>query len=148
MAEGNIKALLISAVFLTMIVMGGVGMMAHFNSYNSDFSGSGKEYSEINSTLNRYSDLTGEVESLSSSQDEGSFWDDLPVTGLLSTAWNGVTLLKSTVTIFTGSDEEEGLLSAGSRMLGVPSWVGVLFGLVVSIIVVFALWALVFQREP
>jgi hypothetical protein len=142
MAYGPLKPsiYILGIIFFTGIILGGLGLMAEFQKTDATFMGD--QFQSFNSTFNQYNSLTGSVTTLQTSvSSPGSGWDVLGAfTALIGSAWNALRLLFTSFSFMTS-------VFAGLTMFGVPVWVGALLGLVVIVIIAFAIMSSIFRSE-
>ena len=130
-------------VVFTLVVVGGIAMMAELYKGSSVLAGSEK-FQEFNSSFNRLQDVQKETDRMKgvvSDPGEQDFNLFGVLGGLINGVWGGVKALWTSWDFTT--DAMEGL----STIWGVPSWIpSLLIGLVVAMIF-FAVIGLLFQKE-
>lgn len=133
---------IIGIILFTMFIMGGVYMIDVFQEKDSTFVDMTK-YSQFNKTFNKMSDVTTQVNTLQSGVTDSQ--NDYGVLGvlnsLISTGWNSLRLLFSSFGFM--NDVFKGL----STFFGVPAWISTIIILLVSAVIVFAIFSAIFQRE-
>lgn len=143
MARTIIRDLFFGFVLFTLFLVGGVSMMGIFNDSNSEFT-SDEKFVEFNRSMNKLGDVTTSVGSL---EDKvlADPEEDRGILGVLGTliggAWNALKTLVSSLN-FMG-DAFKGL----STTFGVPLWMTSLAALLITILIIFALYSALFQRE-
>jgi len=131
------------AILFTLIIVGGVAMLNEFNNNSASLLAETEHYADFNATFNKFNELNDSVDTLTGSLDktnpdvkDGTFLGDL-IRGSWST-------LKTIGTSFEFmSDGFNGL----TEFFGVPAWIPALLISLVGIMLVFAIWSAVFQRE-
>ena len=142
MVDTKISDYLIGIIIFTMVIVGGISMMTIFQSKNSAFLDTEK-FSKFNDTFNTYDDVvqeTGSIESsiTNSNPDPGLFG---VLNGLIQGAWQVLKLMFGSLSFMTA------VWTGLYTIFGVPLWVGVLIGSIVIVLIAFAIWSAIFQRE-
>lgn len=136
-------------IIFTLVVVGGIVLITQFRDTDSTFvDNAGNTLYRFNSTFNKMSDLNSQVSKMKNDaitpQDTGFFgMVNGVINGLINSAWTGLTFLFSGLTFM--DDAFQGL----SIFLGVPeiAFLGALLGLMVTIMIIFAIWGAAFMRE-
>jgi hypothetical protein len=136
MTEGNIKHYIIAIVIFTIIMVGGIISFASFGTYS--------RATEFNKTFNKMADVQSSVGGLQDQitggeADAGAFGF---LNALIGGAWNALK------TIFTSFDFMSAVLFGANSFFGVPTYIISLILLIISTIIIFAIYSAIFQREP
>lgn len=130
-------------ILFTLIIVGGVGMMASLNDHSASRLAESEKYAEFNRSFNTFSDVTSNVDSLEGSLGgtdpdvkDGTFLGDL-----IRGSW---TTLKTIGASFTFMDTA---LEESTDYFGVPAWIPQLIAALITVMLLFAIWSAVFQRE-
>lgn len=142
MAEILPRHYIIGIIFFVLIIVSGIGMIDIFQQTNESFI-DGEQYHKFNNTFNVMSELTTEVSSLRSgvegaSTDFGLFG---VLNSLISTSWNTLKLL---INSFSFMDAVFGGLYT---VFGIPAYIGNMIILAVTVILLFAIFSAIFQRD-
>lgn len=133
---------ILGIVIFMFFIIGGITLINNFSNDNDDFLEADK-YDKFNKTFNKLSIIDAKVDTLESgvknaNTDMGLFG---VLNSLINSAWNTLKLLTESLnfmdTVF------EGL----STIFGVPIWVSQVIIMIVTIIIVFAIYSAIFQRE-
>lgn len=130
-------------ILFTLIIVGGVNMLATLNDHSASLLDRSEHYSDFNATFNKFSELNDTVNSLSTSLDstnpdvkDGTFLGDL-----IRGSWNTLKTIRASF----------GFMNEGFRGLssffGMPAWIPALIISLIAIMLVFSIWSAVFQRE-
>ena len=132
---------LLAIIMFTFFIMAGVAMMGEFRKSDVNFM-TDTNSKAFNNTFNKYTDLTTSVTNLQTSvTDAGSDWGVFGVVNaLVGSAWNSLRLLFTSFSFMNG-------VFAGLEMFGIPSWVGGLATLTVTVILAFAIFSAIFNSE-
>lgn len=133
---------IIGIILFTIFIVGGVAMISIFNEKDSTFA-SDEKFTDFNKSFNKMNEVTESVESL----EEGitGARPDVGVFGVLNaliqSSWNSLKLIISSFGFMTD------VFAALSTVFGIPTWVGTLISLLVTVILVFGIWGAIFQRD-
>lgn len=135
---------IIGIIMFTFLIVGGLALLAEYNSYDETYIDQTK-YAEFNSTFNTYNDINEQVGGLQAGIEDAEPGQDYGTLGvleaLISSGWNTLQLMFQSFGFM--NDVFDGL----SDVFGIPAWVGVLITLIITTILVFAIYAAIFQRE-
>jgi hypothetical protein len=132
---------ILGIILFTFFIMGGIALMGEFRKGDATFM-SDSQTAGFNTTFNKYDTLTTSVTNLQGSvEDAGNEWGAYGVVGaLVGSAWNSLRLLFSSFSFMNS-------IFLGLGMFGVPSWVGGLAILAVTVIFAFAIYSAIFKAE-
>lgn len=132
---------ILGIIFFMGIILAGFGMMGEFRQSDATFMSDNKT-SAFNSTFNRYDELTASVTTIQGSVSTGgTSWGVFGVlNALIGSAWNALLLLFNSFGFMTA-------VFGGLTLFGIPGWVGALLGLVVIVIIAFAIMSAIFRQE-
>lgn len=119
--------------------------MNMFKSGNPNYITNQDKYEQFEDSFNKYDSLEGNITKLGGDLTNYQDSTDPSTFGvlgsLINSAWSVLQLMPTTLN-FMGS-----AFSGLNTVLGIPKWVGTLISLIVVVIIVFAIWAAIFQRE-
>lgn len=129
-------------IMFTFIIVGGVSLLTTLRESDSSFA-SDSRFGEFNKSFNKMEEVTGEVGTLKSSiTGSDPEWGLFGVlNALIMGVWQAIKL------IFTGLDFMTTAFFGLTTVFGVPSWVGGLIMLFISVILIFTIWSIIFQKE-
>jgi hypothetical protein len=142
MTDFKISTYIISILIFTFIIMGGLSLISIFRAVDPGIVDDDK-LAAFNDTFNVMDDVTSEVDSLESgitdaSVDEGEFG---VLNALIAGAWQNLKLIGAS---FSFMDAVFGGLET---MFGVPWWIPVIIGSIITVGILFAIWGAIFQRD-
>jgi hypothetical protein len=130
-------------VIFIFMVMAGVAIFADVGLKNHQVL-SDPQYSEFNDTFNKYEDINTQVNTLKSGI-ENSGSTDFGLFGILNSlinsAWQSLKL------IFSSFGFVNDIFNGLSSFFGIPAWIPAILILLITVGLVFAIWAAIFQRE-
>jgi len=134
---------IISIIIFTFFIVGGISMIASFSSYDNTFIGDAEKYQEFNNSFNTYDDIQDNVGDIESSiknteADAGLFGF---LNALIGSAWNTLKLTFSSFTFMTSA------FLGLNTVFGIPVWIPTLIGLIITIIIAFAIYKAIFQVQ-
>lgn len=132
---------IIGIIIFTLFIVGGVSVLGIFQQSDPTFA-AGEKYSKFNESFNKLNDVTEEVTDIQDSientqSDYGAFG---VLNSLISSAWQSLRLLASSFSFMDSA-------FSGMTMFGMPGWIPALIILVVIVMISFAVFAAIFQRE-
>lgn len=135
---------IIGVIIFTFFIVGGIAMLTEFGNKNPTFIADDK-FNDFNTSFNKMNDLTESVNGLEDRITESGEDQDLGVFGvldaLINTGWNTLKLL------FTSFGFVEDVFTSLGTFFGIPGWVAALLILLVTVMIAFAIFTAVFQRE-
>lgn len=137
---------IIGIIIFMFVIVGGISLLNIYKDSGASFVND-ERFDSFNKTFNKVDDVTGVVDDLQTSieQEENSFGIIGQVVGVLDSlingAWNTLKLLFGSL-IFM-NDAYNGL----NTFFGVPVWVSAMIGLIVTVMLVFAIFGAIFQRD-
>jgi hypothetical protein len=142
MAEILPRHYIIGIIMFTFFVVGGIALMTEFSQDDPTFLDNDK-YSTFNTTFNKYDQVTTNVNSLRSNiedadVDYGAFG---VLNSLISSGWNTLKLLFTTFSFMNG------VFIGLYTIFGVPVWIPALIILLITVVISFAIYSAIFQRE-
>jgi len=140
--DAKISDYIIGILIFTLIIVGGISMLASFQAYDSDYMNSSK-YDEYNNTMNVLSDVTGEVQELEDSvKDSNPDWGVLgALNALINSGWQ---TLKLTFESFSFMDN---VFTGSAAIFGIPAWIATIIMSIITVVLVFVIYSAIFQRE-
>jgi len=133
---------LIGIILFTLFIVGGVSILAEFRNSDAGF-GDSDRFNEFNQTFNKLTEVTESTETIednivNAEVDEGIFG---VLNSLISSGWQTFKLL------FTSFGFMEDALAGLTTFFGVPAWIVTLIILLVTVVIAFAIYSAIFQRE-
>jgi hypothetical protein len=132
---------IIGILMFSFIIMGGIALLTGFNDSDDSFLDD-PIYSDFNETFNKYDETQTKIDEISGGLDaepeSGIFG---PINAMALVAWNTLTLLPTTLGFMNSA------INGLSHVFGLPSWVAGTIIAMVSVMIVFAIFGLVFNRE-
>ncbi len=136
-------------IIFTLLIVSGVAMMTSFQGENSEFMSDTDEdtFEKFNQTFNVMEDLTTEVDALKTNiegeeEDAGFFKEAFGfLNSLISKSWNTLKLL------FTSLSFMNAVFGGLSVVLGFPYFLPILLGMLVTVLIAFAIYSAIFQRD-
>lgn len=132
-----------STIFI-LIIFGGTFVMANILSSDKEDLYNVEQFEAINNTLNNYDDLNRKIEELSASvsgitgsQGVFGFLDSI-----FNSAWGTITSLASSFDFLTGS-----ITGLANSFLGIPPFVTTIFVMLITLVFVFGVLSIIFNRE-
>lgn len=133
---------ILGIILFTFIIVGGVSLIAMMQTQNANFA-TGKDFEDFNQSFNQLDAVTHNVQDLNRSvsnldTNPGDFGT---LNALIQSGWNTLSLLTSSLsfmnTAFTGM----------TKVFGVPWWIPTLISAMIIVIIIFAIFAAIFQRQ-
>lgn len=142
MANENPRTLLYGIIMLTFFIMGGVGILSFYQEADPTFDDEGRT-GEFNRTFNKLNEVSTEVNQLednikSSDTDFGVFG---VLNALIFSSWQAIKF------IFDSFGFMDAVLDGLVTVFGVPAWITLTIGLLITVMLVFAIYRMVFQSE-
>lgn len=133
---------IIGIIMFAFIIVGGISILDSFQSTDPTFIDTQK-YQKFNNTFNVYNDITEEVDTLENNiaESDTDFGSLGVLSALLASGWNTLKLL------FSSFGFMEDVFLGTHYVFGVPLWVGTLVISLITVIIAFAIYTAVFQRE-
>lgn len=136
------KHYIIGIIIFTFVTVGGISILSELRQSNpAPFNT--EQFLLFNNTFNTYDDITTEVEGIRSNIEstDSQFGLFGFLDNLISGAWNSIKLL------FQSFGFMDDVLTGVSGFFGVPVWATSLISLIITVIIAFAIYAAIFQRE-
>lgn len=142
MAEILPRHYIIGIIMFTFFIVGGVSMLGIFADSDSTFT-QDEKFTQFNESFNVLNDVSNQVDSLETSITDAD--TDFGVFGvlnaLISSSWQALKLL------FTSLSFMDGVFGGIASVFGVPSWIPAIIILIVTVIIAFAIFSAIFQRD-
>lgn len=137
----DIKKYIIGVLLFSAIIVGGVSFMATLNARDASFM-DGDRLGDFNETFGVLNDVSTQVTELESGitnadADPGLFG---VLNSLIMSAWQS---LKLTVNSFNFMDD---VFTGLGPIFGIPVWIAGIITLIISVVIIFAIWSAIFQR--
>lgn len=130
---------LYGVIIFTLVTVAGVAMVAELRQANPDISSA--ELSEFNKTFNVYDNITSTKDKLQSDI-ENADSDTSGLNALISSSWQSLRLIGQSMKFM-----EKAITGISTTFTSVPSFVPPLLIALVVIMLVFAIWGAIFQRD-
>lgn len=142
MARTLIRDLLFATTVFLIFIVGGVSLLSILGDSNSGYVDD-PLYDDFNKSFDQSSEFYSSVDDLESGITNAD--TDFGVFGvlnsLISSSWQGLTLTLSSFgfmnSIFLGAN----------YLFGIPVWVITLISSLITIVIIFAIWSAIFQRD-
>ena len=143
MANVKPRDYLIGIIMFTLFIVGGVTMMGILNESNPGFTTDSRTYNNFTDQFNKLNDVTTEVGKLESGiTGADTDWGIFGVlNSLIRSGWNTLTLMFTSFSFMT--DVWDGV----GHVFGIPASLLGLLGLLVTVLISFAIYSAIFQRE-
>lgn len=143
MSEVLPRHYIIGIIIFTFFIIGGVSIMGMLaGEEDSAFAGD-QQLRQFNETFNIQEDITREVGDLEASVSDPDL-DPGPfgmLNALISSAWTSLSLMFDSFSFMTS------VFGGLSTMFGVPVWIPALIGLIIVVLLVFAIFGAIFQSK-
>lgn len=130
------KSYIIGIVIFCLFIVGGVSMLGSFGANTQQVQEFNKTFDKMNDVQEVTSDLQGSIENADT--DFGAFG---VLNSLISSAWQSLKLL------FTSLGFMNSAFMGMVTFFGVPAWIPALFIAIIIVIVAFAIFGAIFQRD-
>jgi len=129
-------------VIFTFFIIGGVAIFSEMNSIDGDYINKSM-LEEFNTTFEKYDKVIAQSDTLKAavSSNTDSITKFGVLDGLINVAWSSIRLVFTSFGFF--NDVLEGL----STFFGVPTWIVSLATALIVILLVFAVFSAIFQKE-
>jgi len=142
MAEVTPRTYIYGIIMMMFFVIGGMGIMSEYTSVDADFDSSDKS-GEFNRTFNKIDDVTASIDELETNIQEAD--ENLGFFGVLNalifSSWQAIKF------IFTSFGFMDGVIEGLSSFFGVPQWIPLVITLLITTMLIFAIFKMVFQSE-
>lgn len=139
----DIKRYIIGVLLFGLVIVGGVGMLGTFFAKDSTF-GDSQQFKQYNKTFNKLDEVNSQVSNLQSNV-EGSASSELDIFGvipaLVNSAWSTLSIILSSFGFMTSA------YSGLSTFFGIPAFIPVIIGSIITVMIIFALYRALFQRS-
>lgn len=141
MADATPRTYVYGLILFTLVTVAGISMLSIYGADNpAALTG---KYTQFNESMNKLADVNTEINSLDTSvqgndPDPGTFG---VLNGLINGAWQTLRLMGSSFSFMTDAYDAMG------DIFGVPSWIPGLVALLITAMVVFAIFSAIFQTE-
>jgi len=149
MAETIPRHILIGMILFTIIVMGGVSFIGSFRSEYTDYGNDNlNKFGDFNKTFSKMDEITARSNALETAIDTGTDDEGINagVFGMLNTlitsAWNGLRGLFGSLEFI-----KDMFVASPDIFPWIPYFIPTLFGSIITIILVFAIWSAIFQKD-
>jgi len=142
MADFTPSSYIVAIIIFTLIIIGGVSMIATFGDKDSSFIDE-ERYSDFNKTFNKYEDIQDISNKTQTNIENMEDTDlDFGVLGsLINQAWQFLRLLITSLSFM--SSAFNGIVI----MFGVPAWIPTMLIAIITILLGFAIYSIIFQRN-
>lgn len=136
MAQVQPRTYIIGIIIFCLFIVGGVSLLASFGVNSTQVTDFNTTFDKMNDVTDVTSDLRGSIENADT--DFGAFG---VLNSLISSAWQSLRLL------FTSLGFMEDAYTGLNTFFGVPAWIPALLGSIVIVIIAFAIFGAIFQRD-
>lgn len=142
MSEFLPRHYIISIIVFTMVILGGMSIIGELRKTSPSIVDD-TSYANFNNTFNKYDTVTSEVEGIQSNIEDSDAEPGLfgSLNSLISGAWNTLKLLGSSFGFMGDIFESVG------AWFGLPAWVGASVSLLFIVLISFAIYSAIFQRD-
>ena len=134
---------IIAIMLFTMIIIGGVAIIAEFRAVDDEFVDE-ERYADFNKTFNKYEDImdiSNNTQRNIQNMENTDFGIFGVLNGLINQAWQFLRLLISSLGFMTSA------FNGMTTLFGIPSWIpSIIIGIIV-ILIGFAIFSAIFQRD-
>lgn len=145
------KQYIIGIVMFMFIIVGGIALLNIYADNDAVFVND-ERFASFNKTFNKVDDVQDIADDLQSSIEQNDEESNSGIWGVLTTgagfldtlingAWNTIKLLVSSLSFM--NDAYNGL----NTFFGIPTWVSALIITIITIVIVFAIFGAIFQRD-
>lgn len=132
---------IVGIILFTFAIMGVLGLMTAFDQQDENFLDD-EEYYAFNTTFNKYDNLNSNIDELqgrlSSDTEEGTFG---VLNSLIKIGWNSLT------TLLTSFSFMEDVFNGMTTFFGVPYWIPALIIMLITTLIIFAIFGAIFQKD-
>ena len=142
MADFSPSGYIVAIIIFTIIIVGGVSMIATFKDTDDSFVDEEK-YSDFNKTFNKYQDIvdiSNKTQENIENMEDADFGLFGVLNSLINQAWQFLRLLISSLSFMTSA------FSGMTLMFGVPAWIPTMIIAIVTILLGFSIYSIIFQR--
>lgn len=135
---------ILALVVFTGIVIGGVSLMSIIFDSGVELNEAEKvHFQDFNKSMNKLADLNNTVSGWQTNLESGDTDPGIfgVLNSLISQSWQSLRLVVQSFSFMNDA------FSVSSRTFGIPSWMVTLATLAITIMLVFAVWSAIFQRE-
>lgn len=133
---------LIGILIFTLFIVGGVSIFSILEEGQTGFTDDDR-YNRFNRSFNTLNDVTDSVGELENTVDDADtdFGTFGVLNSLINSAWQGLKLMLSSFTFM--DDAFEGM----EDVFGIPWWIPAIISLLVTVLILFAIYSAIFQRD-
>ena len=137
----DIKKYIIGVLLFVAVIVGGVSFLSTLNEHDASFMDSDR-LEDFNNTFNILDDVSGQVNLLEEGITEADADPGLfgVLNSLIMSAWQS---LKLTINSFDFMDD---VFTGMGPIFGIPVWIAGIITLIISVVIIFAIWSAIFQR--
>jgi hypothetical protein len=133
---------LLGIIAFTLIIVGGTSLMAELRKSDPTYAAD-EQFTQFDTTFNVYNQTSTQIGALSGGlAGNDQDWGVLGVlNGLILSAWQSLRLMVTNWAFMNG------VFLGLNTMFGIPSWVGGMIILAVTVMFVFSIWAAFFRSD-
>jgi hypothetical protein len=133
---------ILATVIFSALILCTMGLFGEFNKTNPGFIDDPDLYNDFNTTFNNYDEIESQTSELRG-QLQNSTIDNSQAFGAITSLFNtGYLGLKYILTSFTAMN---GVFLGLSKVLGIPDWVGAILILLVTVLIIFGIYKVLFR---
>lgn len=142
MAETSIKTYIFGVIMTMFFIVGGISLFSMLKVENPNIDANDR-VGEFNRTFNQLDEVSSNVNSLESTvqNTEGSFGVFGVLNALILGSWQTLKLIGNSFGFM------DGVFAGLSNVFGVPAWIPLIIGLLITTLLVFAIYKMIFQTE-
>ena len=143
MVKAKISDYILGVIVFSLFITAGVSVLSIFKTQDSSFGGD--RYAQFNSSFNKLNELNSTIGGYSDTLSTSNNNDEFGVLGVLNAlilkAWQSLRGIGTSFS-FMGS-----VFSSSASMFGIPNFFVTGIALIISTIIIFAIWSAIFQRD-
>jgi len=143
MAEILPRHYLFGVIILMFFVIGGVGIMSEYMAYDNGFD-TRNSTTEFNRTFNKIANVEDSIDSLENqirNDEDADFGFFGVLNSLINSAWTALRLMFQSFTFM------DAVFEGMTAFFGIPSWIPLIIGLLITVVLVFGIYSLIFQKD-
>lgn len=135
------RSYIIGFILFTGVIIAGVTLMGEYGKENPGIDTS--QLTQFNESFNKLTDLQGSIQGLKSSTEaeQDSSWADRIYDATLGRIWTAIKLIGNSF------DFIDTVLEDAAYFLKVPQFVVSIISLIVTVIIIFAIWGIFFSKN-
>lgn len=141
MADTTTRHYILGVIMMMFFVVGGVSLLSEYRTADATFDATDRT-GEFNRSFNQLEAVQTQINTIESNFESDPEWGVFgALNALIKSAWNTFSL------IFTSWGFMDSVFDGMYQMFGIPSWVSVFIGMIITVIIAFAIYSLIFQKD-